>query len=168
MARGFGVAVPLCTVLVFLSCRVLHVSSFTFSNNLGYGIYSTAVNLPTQIQLKTGGRSFDDGINLRRHRVMMSQAGDLSEEDQAHSKKLADAWIRQDKAAECSKLLQVCFQPYNLRWAGLSLKLHSYQGKSVYLVGSISARVKSVAMLLSKRLGSYRWLKQIAFMKCTI
>ena len=30
------------------------------------------------------------------------------------------------------------------------------QGKSVYLVGSISARAKSIASLLSKRLGSYR------------
>lgn len=36
-----------------------------------------------------------------------NSAGDLSEEDQERGKKLADAWIRQDKALECSRLLQV-------------------------------------------------------------
>ncbi len=52
----------------------------------------------------------------------MSQTGDLSEEDQARSKKLADAWIRQDKASECSKLLQVRFQI--LIFVGPRMKLH--------------------------------------------
>ena len=105
--------VLLCTFFVLLSDRVLRVSSFTVLNHLS--LRSTAINIPTHEQLfhvKTGGRVPD--IRKTVHRATMSQAGDLSEEDQSRSKKLADAWIRQDKASECSKLLQVRFKTFVL------------------------------------------------------
>ncbi len=113
-----GAPVPRCIFLcVILSCTVLRVSTFTVFKHLS--IHSAALNVPSHVQLlnlKSGGRS-DCIIRRTGYHTLMSQAGDLSEEDQTRSKKLADAWIRQDKASECSKLLQVHFWKLNLFWA---------------------------------------------------
>jgi hypothetical protein len=52
--------------------------------------------------------NFKKTHSIRKSFLQMSnQPGDLSKEEQARGKKLADAWIRQDKALECSKMLQV-------------------------------------------------------------
>ncbi len=129
--------VPLCTFLVFLSYRALRVSSFTFINHLS--IRSTAFNVQTHehlMHLKNGGR-LPDSIRTTGHRASMSQADDLSEEDQARSKKLADAWIRQDKASECSKLLQVHVETLVCCWASneaASVFLQNHRAKVCILL----------------------------------
>ena len=58
----------------------------------------------------------------------------LSEAEKDKAKKLADAWIRQDKASECSKALK---------------------GRSVFLLGPTSK--KGIGTVLAKRLGVYRF-----------
>ena len=52
-------------------------------------------------------KSFKRHMFTTARKHLNCQNPGLNEEDKARGKQLADAWIRQDKALECSKLLQV-------------------------------------------------------------
>ena len=72
------------------------------------------LSFETSLHLSQKGKidysNFLHRISFKRHMFTTArncQNADLNEEDKARGKQLADAWIRQDKALECSKLLQV-------------------------------------------------------------